>query len=160
MKKLLILIFSLIIGTVAFAQETDNMYWYKEADVDGSLVIYYMCKTDAQLNNTFKNIVKEQLDIQYGFEEPNWSSIYSGWISDNGLRKNFPKYSKLASAGLGSALDWDNYKYCWSIQNIRDGYFVTLFKRINGTVYMTVSFSYRGIWAYTSEVLAAFESSL
>lgn len=160
MKKLLILILSLIIGTAAFTQETDSTYWHREVDVNGMLVTYYFCKTDAQFNNTFKGIVKKQLGIEYDFHEPNWSSIQSSWISEEGIKKNFPKYYKYISES-GTDLNWDNYKYCWFIQNINDMYFIGLAKRINGTVYVSYNIKY-GYWqySYTTETLAGFESLL
>lgn len=160
MKKiscLIILFFCTLVGL--FAQETDNSYWYQDIDVNGSLVTYYMCKTDTQFNNTFKNLVKKQLEIQYSYQEPNWDSIQSGWISREGIRKNFPKFYK--SLQGDNKLNWDNYKYCWTIVNINGVYCVCLFKRVNDTVYMTLNVMHGYYqWVYTSEVLTVLESSL
>lgn len=151
----------LVMAAAIFAQETDSTYWHQEADVNGSLITYYMCKTDAQFDNTFKYLVKKQLGIQYSFEEPNWSSIQSGWISEEGIKKNFPKLHKAFFTGDGNKVNWDNYKYCWFIQNINGIYFVYLFKRVNGIVYMSLNAKYGySQWAYTTETLTAFESCL
>lgn len=161
MKKfscLMILIF--VCFSSLFAQETDNTYWYREVDVNGSLVTYYMCKTDIQFNNTFKALVKDKLGIRYSFEEPNWSSIQNGWISGEGIKKNFPKFYKTLTGN--NNINWDNYKYCWTITNVSGIYFVYLFKRVNDTVYMTLNSNYNNgyQWAYTQETLTAFESLL
>ena len=160
MKKiscLIILFFCTFISL--FAQETDNTYWYQDIDINGNLVTYYMCKTNTQLSNTFKEIVKEQLDIKYSIDEPNWNSIQSGWVSREGIRKTFPKFYKTLTGNR--KVNWDNYKYCWTIVNINGAYFVLLCKRVNSTVYMTFNMMYGYYqWAYTSEVLTAFESSL
>lgn len=119
-----------------------------------------MCKTDTQFNNTFKDLVKEQLGIQYSFEEPNWSSVQSGWISREGIRKKFPKFYKIIT-GNSNKVNWDNYKYCWTIINNNGTYMVLLFKRVNNTVYTTFNMMYGFyLWAYTSEVLTTFESAL
>lgn len=155
---LMILFFCALVGL--FAQETDNSYWYRDTDVNGSLVTYYMCKTDTQFNNTFKSLVKKQLGIQYSYQEPNWNSIQSGWISVEGIRKNFPKFYKTLNPG-NTKVNWDNYKYCWTITNANGIYFVFLFKRVNDTVYMTINAMHGYYqWSYTSEVLTVFESSL
>ncbi len=138
-----------------FAQETDNTYWYKEIDVDGMLLTYYFCKTDAQFDNTFKDIVKDQLGI-VSYQEPNWNSIKSGLVSREYIKKNFPKLYK--SISDNNKVNWDNYKYCWCIQNINGMYFISVVKRINDTVYMSLSAMYGYYqWAYTLETLEAFE---
>lgn len=160
MRKIALMITMMLFMVVAvFAQETNSTYWQREVDVNGSLITYYMCKTDAQFNNTFKYLVKEQLGIQYSFEEPNWNSIQNGWISKEGIRKNFPKYYRNIEGD--SVLNWDNYKYCWCIQNINGMYFISLAKRVNDTVYVTFTVKYGySQWAYTWEALTAFESCL
>ena len=90
MKKVLtILLLSLIMTVGMFTEETDNEYWYNEADVDGRLLTYYFCKTDAQFDNTFKDIVNEQLGITYTFREPNWNSIKSGLVSIEYIKRIF-----------------------------------------------------------------------
>ena len=159
MKKILMGIFlSLMMTFGLFTQETDNTYWYKEIDVDGKLITYYFCKTDAQFDNTFKDIVKEQLGI-VSYQEPNWNSIKSELISREYIKKNFPKLYK--SIADNNTINWDNYKYCWCIQNICGMYFINVAKRINGTVYMSLSAMYGYYqWAYTLETLEAFESLL
>lgn len=160
MKKiscLMILLFCILVGL--FASETDNTYWYTEVDVNRNLITYYMCKTDTQFNNIFKDLVKEQLGIQYSFEEPNWSSVQSGWISMEGIKKKFPKFYKTIT--LNSKVNWDNYKYCWTIISNNGTYMVLLCKRVNNTVYMTFNMIYGFyLWAYTSEVLTTFENAL
>ena len=141
-----------------FAQETDNTYWYKEIDADGRLLTYYFCKTDAQFDNAFKDIVKDQLGI-VSYQEPNWNSIKSEFVSKEYIKKNFPKIYK--SITDNNTINWDNYKYGWCIQNIYGMYFISVAKRINGTVYMSLSAMYGYYqWAYTSEMLEAFESLL
>ena len=158
MKKILGIILFLCTFSL-FAQETDNTYWYKEIDVDGRLLTYYFCKTDAQFDNTFKDIVKEQLGITYSSREPNWNSIKSEFVSKEYIKKNFPKIHK--SIADNNTINWDNYKYCWCIQNICGMYFISVAKRINGTVYMSLSTMYGYYqWAYTLETLEAFESLL
>lgn len=159
MKKILMgIVLSLLMTVGLFTQETDNTYWYKEIDVDGKLITYYFCKTDAQFDNTFKDIVKDQLGI-VSYQEPNWNSIKNEWISKEGIRKNFPKIYK--SITDNNTINWDNYKYCWCIQNICGMYFINVGKRINGTVYMSLSAMYGYYqWAYTLETLEAFESLL
>lgn len=160
MKKILMGIFlSLMMTFGLFTQETDNTYWYKEIDVDGKLITYYFCKTDAQFDNTFKDIVKDQLGIIYSSREPNWNSIKSELISIEYIKKNFPKLYK--SIADNNTINWDNYKYCWCIQNICGMYFINVGKRVNGTVYMSLSAMYGYYqWAYTLETLEAFESLL
>ena len=158
MKKLLMaLVLSLMVVGI-FAQETDNTYWYREIDVNGKLITYYFCKTDAQFDNTFKDIVKDQLGI-VSYQEPNWNSIKSELISIEYIKKNFPKLYK--SIADNNIVNWDNYKYCWCIQNICGVYFINVGKRVNGTVYMSLSTMYGYYqWTYTLETLEAFESLL
>ena len=110
MKKVLtILLLSLIMTVGMFTEETDNEYWYNEADVDGRLLTYYFCKTDAQFDNIFKHIVNEQLGITYSFREPNWNSIKSGLVSIEYIKKNFPKFYNCMADN--NTINWDNYKY-------------------------------------------------
>ena len=158
MKKLLMaLVLSLMVVGI-FAQETDNTYWYREIDVNGKLITYYFCKTDAQFDNTFKDIVKDQLGI-VSYQEPNWNSIKSELISIEYIKKNFPKLYK--SIADNNIVNWDNYKYCWCIQNIYGMYFINVGKRVNGTVYMSLSTMYGYYqWTYTLETLEAFEGLL
>ena len=158
MKKLLMaLVLSLMVVGI-FAQETDNTYWYREIDVNGKLITYYFFKTDAQFDNTFKDIVKDQLGI-VSYQEPNWNSIKSELISIEYIKKNFPKLYK--SIADNNIVNWDNYKYCWCIQNIYGVYFINVGKRVNGTVYMSLSTMYGYYqWTYTLETLEAFESLL
>ena len=158
MKKILMGLILFLCTFSLFAQETDNTYWYNEVDVDGRLLTYYFCKTDTQFNNTFKDIVKEQLEISY--HEPNWNSIKSSWVSKEYIKNNFPKFYKSGIVD-NNTINWDNYKYCWCIQNISDAYFIIVAKRVNDTVYISLSMMYGYYqWAYTLEMLAAFESQL
>ena len=89
MKKILIGLILFLCTFSLFAQETDNTYWYREIDEGGRLLTYYFCKTDAQFDNTFKDIVKDQLGIKYSSQEPNWNSIKSGWYLKNILKRIF-----------------------------------------------------------------------
>ena len=156
MKKILVLILFLCTFSL-FAQEADNMYWHNEIDVDGRLLTYYFCKTDAQFDNTFKSVVKEQLKIKY--HEPNWNTIKSSLVSVEYIKKNFPKFYKGMSDD--NIVNLDNYKYYWCIQNIDGMYLVNVATRINGTVYMSISIMYGYYqWAYTLEALELFESVL
>lgn len=161
MKKILtILLLSLMMTFGMFAQETDNTYWYKEIDVDGRLLTCYFCKTDAQFDNTFKDIVNEQLGITYSFREPNWSSIKDSLVSGEYIKKNFPKFYKFMTDD-NNIVNLDNYKYCWCIQNIDGIYLVNVAKRINDIAYMSISIMYGYYqWAYTLEALELFESVL
>ena len=160
MKKILVIVLSLFLCTFSlFAQETDNTYWYKEIDAGGRLLTYYFCKTDAQFDNTFKYIVKDQLGIKYSSQEPNWNSIKSGLVSEEYIKKNFPKLYKSTPDNI--TINWDNYKYRWCIQNICGMYLIGVAKSINDTVYMSFSAMYGYYqWAYTLETLEAFESLL
>ena len=163
MKKVLtILLLSLIMTVGMFTEETDNTYWYKEIDVDGRLLTCYFCKTDAQFDNTFKHIVNEQLGITYSFEEPNWSSIKSGLVSIEYIKKNFPKIYKGITDDIAEIIvKYSDYKYHWCIQNICGTPFIIVAKKINGTVYMSFSIMYGYYqWAYTLEMLELFESEL
>lgn len=157
MKKVLIgLILFLMMTFSMFTQETDNTYWHKEIDVDGRLLTCYFCKTDAQFDNTFKDIVKDQLGITYSFREPNWNYIKDSLVSGEYIKKNFPKFYKCMSI-----VNLDNYKYCWCIQNVDDMYLVNVAKRINDTVYMSISIMHGYYqWVYTLEALELFESVL
>lgn len=160
MKKFIFGNLMLIFITFAFAQETGNDYWYTEVDVGGELITYYVCKTDAQFNNNFKKIVKEQLGIEYDWREPNWNTIKSSFISREGIKKNFPKYYNLTKDADADVVNWDDYKYLWSIRKFGDVYIIALSKRVNGTKY--VSFTAMGPdyqWAYTKELLAVLERS-
>ena len=161
MKKILMGIFlSLMMTFGLFTQETDNTYWYNEIDVDGRLLTYYFCKTDTQFDNTFKDIVKEQLEIKYSSQEPNWNTIKSSWVSKEYIKKNFPKFYESGIAD-NNTINWDNYKYCWCIQNINDAYFINIAKRVNDTVYISLNMMYGYYqWAYTLEMLSAFENQL
>ena len=158
MKKLLMaLVLSLMVVGI-FAQETDNTYWYREIDVNGKLITYYFCKTDAQFDNTFKDIVKDKLGI-VSYQEPNWNSIKDSLVSVEYIKNNYPKFYK--SIADNNIVNWDNYKYCWCIQNIYGMYFINVGKRVNGTVYMSLSTMYGYYqWTYTLETLEAFESLL
>ena len=163
MKKVLtILLLSLIMTVGMFTEETDNEYWYKEIDVDGRLLTYYFCKTDAQFDNTFKYIVNEQLGITYSFKEPNWNSIKSGLVSIEYIKKNFPKfYNFMADNIAESIVKYSDYKYCWCIQNICGTPFINVAERINGTVYISLSIMYGHYqWTYTLETLELFENQL
>ena len=163
MKKVLtILLLSLIMTVSMFAEEADNEYWYNEVDVDGRLLTYYFCKTDAQFDNTFKHIVNEQLGITYSFREPNWNSIKSGLVSIEYIKKNFPKlYNCMADNIAESTVKYSGYKYYWYIQNICGTTFINVAKIINGTVYISLSIMYGHYqWVYTLETLELFESVL
>ena len=157
MKKILMgLVLSLMMTFGMFAQETDNTYWYKEIDVDGKLITCYFCKTDAQFDNTFKDIVKDQLGITYSFREPNWNYIKDSLVSGEYIKKNFPKFYNYMSI-----VNLDNYKYYWCIQNVDDMYLVNVAKRINDTVYMSISIMHGYYqWVYTLKALELFESDL
>lgn len=159
MKKILVFVLSLMMTVGMFAQETDNTYWFREIDVDGRLLTYYFCKTDAQFDNTFKDIVNGQLGIRYSYQEPNWNSIKNSLVSEEYIKKNFPKcYKSIADNNI---VNWDNYKYYWCIQNISGTYFINVAKRVNDTVYTSLIIMYGYYqWAYTLETLAAFESNL
>ena len=159
MKKILVLILFLCTFSL-FAQEPDNMYRYSEADVDGRLLTYYFCKTDAQFDNTFKSVVKEQLRI--GYNESNWNTIKSSLVSVEYIKKNFPKfYKNMADNIVDNIVKHSDYKYCWCIQNINDTYFIEVATRINDIVYMSISIMYGYYqWAYTLEILDALESQL
>ena len=159
MKKILVLILFLCTFSL-FAQEPDNMYRYSEADVGGRLLTYYFCKTDAQFDNTFKDIVKDKLGITYSFREPNWNTIKDSLVSGEYIKKNFPKFHKYMSDD-NNIVNLDNYKYFWCIQNINDIYFIEVATRINDIVYMSISIMYGYYqWAYTLEALELFESVL
>ena len=160
MKKILMGIVLSLCTFSLFAQEADNTYWYNEADVDGRLLTYYFCKTDAQFDNTFKSVVKEQLGIDYN--EPNWNSIKSGLVSIEYIKKNFPKlYSCMTDNIAEYIVKYSDYKYCWCIQNICGMSFISVAKMINGTVYISLSIMYGYYqWAYTLETLELFESLL
>ena len=157
MKKILVLVLFLCTFSL-FAQETDNTYWYKEIDVDGRLLTYYFCKTDAQFDNTFKDIVKDKLGI-VGYQEPNWNTIKNSLVSGEYIKKNFPKFYKFMADD--NIVNLDNYKYYWCIQNVDGMYLVNVAKRINDIVYMSISIMYGYYqWAYTLEALELFESVL
>ena len=161
MKKILMGLVLFLCTFSFFAQETDNKYWYKEIDVDGRLLTYYFCKTDAQFDNTFKHIVNEQLVITYSFIEPNWNSIKSGLVSIEYIKKNFPKfYNCMADNIADGIVKYGDYKYCWCIQNICGTPFISVAKMINGTVYMSLSMYRHYQWVYTLETLELFESLL
>ena len=161
-KALTILLLSLMMAVGVFAQETDNAYWYKEIDVDGRFLTYYFCKTDAQFDNTFKDIVNEQLGITYSFREPNWNSIKSGLVSIEYIKKNFPKfYNCMADNIAENIVKYSDYKYYWCIQNVDGMYLVNVITRINDIVYMSISIMYGYYqWTYTLEALELFESVL
>lgn len=156
MKKLFIILLTFCLTTFTFAQETDNDYWYRESDVNGCLITEYMCKTDAQFNNTFKKIVKEQLGIEYDWREPNWNLIKSSFISLEGIKKKFPKtYNSIKD----NIFTWDSYfKYFWVIQNFSGMYVIKVFKRVNDIEYRSLTMmSPNYQFAYTQEVLTALE---
>ena len=160
MKKIIMGLVLFLCTFSLFAQETDNTYWYKEIDVDGRLLTYYFCKTDAQFDNTFKDIVNEQLVIPYSFIEPNWNYIKDSLVSGEYIKKNFPKFYESGIVD-NNTINWDNYKYCWCIQNINDAYFINIAKRVNDTVYISLSMMYGYYqWAHTLEMLSAFENQL
>lgn len=155
MKKLFIILLTFCLTTFTFAQETDNDYWYRESDVNGCLITEYACKTDAQFNNTFKKIVKEQLGIEYAWREPNWNTIKGSFISLEGIKKKFPKTYDAIKEDANFGID---YKYFWVIQNLGSLYVIKLFKIVNGIEYRSItvmSSDYQ--WAYTQEVLAILE---
>ena len=159
MKKILIGLVLFLCTFSLFAQETDNTYWCKEIDVDGRLTTYYFCKTDAQFDNTFKDIVKAKLGITYSFREPNWNYIKDSLVSGEYIKKNFPKFYKYMSDN--NIVNLDNYKYYWCIQNVDDMYLINVAKRINDIVYMSISIMYGYYqWAYMLEALELFESVL
>ena len=161
MKKVLMgLVLSLLMTFGVFAQETDNTYWYKEIDVDGRLLTYYFCKTDAQFDNTFKDIVKDQLGI-VSYQEPNWNSIKSEFVSIEYIKKNFPKFYNCIADNIAEIIvKYSDYKYCWCIQNICGTPFISVAKRINGTVYISLSMYGHYQWVYTLETLELFENVL
>lgn len=158
MKKLFIILLAFCLTTFTFAQETDNDCWYSEVDVGGELITYYVCKTDAQFNNNFKKIVKDQLGIKYDWQEPNWNTIKSSFISREGIKKNFPKYYNLIKDADADVVNWDDYKYLWSIKEDGGVHIIALFKRVNGTKYVSFTMTSSDYqWAYTQEVLDIFE---
>ena len=153
MKKILMALVLSLCTFSLFAQETDNTYWYEEIDVGGRL---YFCKTDAQFDNTFKDIVKDKLGI-VSYQEPNWNSIKDSLVSVEYIKNNYPKFYK--SIADNNIVNLDNYKYYWCIQNVDGMYLVSVAKRINGTVYISLSAMYGHYhWAYTLETLELFES--
>ena len=158
MKKILTgIVLCLMMTFGMFTQETDNTYWHKEIDVDGRLLTCYFCKTDAQFDNTFKDIVKDKLGI-VGYQEPNWNYIKDSLVSGEYIKKNFPKLKCITD---NNTINWDNYKYCWHIQNVDGMYLVNVAKRINDIMYMSISIMYGYYqWAYTLEALELFESVL
>ena len=159
MKKILMGIALCLMAFGIFAQETDNTYWHKEIDVDGRLITCYFCKTDAQFDNTFKDIVKDKLGI-VGYQEPNWNLIKDSLVSGEYIKKNFPKFYKYMSDD-NNIVNLDNYEYCWYIQNVDGMYLVNVAKRINDIVYMSISIMYGYYqWIYTLEALELFESVL
>lgn len=156
MKKILIGLVLFLCTFSLFAQETDNTYWYKEIDVGGRLLTCYFCKTDAQFDNTFKDIVKDKLGI-VSYQEPNWNSIKDSLVSREYIKKNFPKFYKLMTDD-NNIVNLDNYKYCWCIQNVDGMYLVNVAKRINDITYMSISIMYGYYqWVYTLEALELFE---
>ena len=158
MKKILMGLILFLCTFSLFAQETDNTYWCKEIDVDGRLLTCYFCKTDAQFDNTFKDIVKDKLGI-VGYQEPNWNHIKDSLVSEEYIKKNFPKFYKYMSDD--NIVNLDNYKYCLCIQNIDGMYLINVAKRINDIVYMSISIMYGYYqWTYTLEALELFESVL
>ena len=157
MRKFICLMILIFCTFDLFAQEPDNRYWYEERDVEGNLFTLYKCKTDAQFNKTFKYLVREQLGIYNEFFEPNWYSIQKGWVSEESLRKNFPNVCKNF---LWIELDWDDFKYYWSIENFYDGYLVILYKRVGDIDYMTFNHYDNGFWEYTPEFLCHLEMLL
>lgn len=161
MKKMFILLYVLFLASFSvFAQETDNTYWCKEIDVNGRLLTYYFCKTDAQFDNTFKDIVKDKLGITYSFREPNWNSIKDSLVSGEYIKKNYPKFYKFMT-DYNNIVNLDNYKYYWWILNVDGMYLVNVAKMINGTMYMSISAMYGYYqWTYTLEALELFESVL
>lgn len=155
MKKLFIILLTFYLTTFTFAQETDNTYWSRESDVDGRLVTEYMCKTDAQFNNTFKKIVKDQLGIEYDWREPNWNTIKNSFISLEGIKKSFPKTYDVIKDDANFGID---FKYFWVIQDLGGIYGIKLFKIVNGIEYRSLtlmSSDYQ--WSYTQEVLTFLE---
>ena len=162
MKKILMGIVLSLFTFSLFAQEANNMYWDKEIDVDGKLLTYYFCKTDAQFDNTFKDIVKDQLGITYSSREPNWNTIKSSLVSIEYIKKNFPKFYNCMIDDLVDNMEkYSDYKYCWCIQNINDTYFIEVATRINGTVYTSLSVMHGYYqWKYTLEILYALENQL
>lgn len=155
MKKILICYLLFCLATLTFAQETDNTYWLRETDVNGNLVTEYMCKTDAQFNNTFKKIVKNQLGIEYEWREPNWNLIKNSFISLEGIKKQFPKTYDAIKEDANFGID---YKYFWVIQDLGGIYVIKLFKRVNGIEYRSITMMNSDYqWAYTQEVLTVLE---
>lgn len=155
MKKLFIILLTFYLTTFTFAQETDNDYWYQEVDMSGMLVTTYACKTDAQFNNTFKKIVKDQLGIEYDWREPNWNTIKNSFISLEGIKKSFPKTYDAIKDDANFGID---FKYFWVIQDLGGIYVIKLFKIVNGIEYRSLtlmSSDYQ--WAYTQEVLTFLE---
>ena len=164
MKKILMALVLFLCTFSLFAQETDNTYWYEEKDVGGRLLTYYFCKTDAQFDNTFKDIVKDKLGI-VSYQKPNWNSIKDSIVSVEYIKNNYPKfyegllYDIIVGLLYDIIVNLDNYKYCWCIQNVDGMYLVSVAKRINGTVYISLSAMYGHYqWTYTLETLKLFES--
>ena len=158
MKKILMGLILFLCTFSLFAQEPDNTYWYKEIDVDGRLLTYYFCKTDAQFDNTFKYIVKDKLGI-VSYQESNWNLIKNSLVSVEYIKKNCPKFYK----GMldDNLVNLDNYKYYCCIQNVDAMYLVNVAKRVKDIVYMSISIMYGYYqWAYTLEALELFESVL
>lgn len=159
MKKILIVLLTFCLATFTFAQETDNTYWYREVDENGELTTYYMCKTEAQFNNAFKKIVKDQLGIEYDWHEPNWNTIKSSFISLEAIKKHFPKNYALTE---DTDIYWGDYKYIWAIKYFYGGvYAIKVFKRVNGIEYRSITMMGPDHqWAYTQEVLSVLEKEL
>ena len=158
MKKILMVLVLFLCTFSLFAQETDNTYWYKEIDGGGRLLTYYFCKTDAQFDNTFKDIVKDKLGI-VSYQKLNWNSIKDSIVSVEYIKNNYPKFYEGLLYDI--IVNLDNYKYYWCIQNVDGMYLVSVAKRINGTVYISLSAMYEHYqWTYTLETLELFERVL
>ena len=166
MKKYF-LVFILTLFTVSlFAKDESTMYWENEIDNDGQLITYYLLKTDEQLNYNLENFIKTLTGINNSYLMPNMNTIKKQMVSEEYLKKNYPKiYKSMKSDNDNNTkkINWDDYKYCFYGQSLSNnsGIFFLL-KRIEDKIYFSLtSYTYGGLnWNYTNQSLDLFEESL
>lgn len=172
MKRTLLFFIFMIFSFLTFAEDESSMYWEKEIDMNGQLITYYLFKTDEQLLNNIELIIKTITGINNEYFMPNINSIRKQMVSEKYIEKNYPQvYKRFIEQNNddnseeleSSAIDWDDYKYCFfgfSLGN--DVGVLILFKRIDEKVYFSLSiYMFGGLdWNYTNKTLDLFENTL
>lgn len=170
MKKLLLtlMIFALC-GTQNLIseenKETDDSYWYRnDVEHNGMLLTLYYAKTTNQFLNNCAYTMKNELGLtDYNIFDA--KKIYNNFISEEGMKKNYPKTYKYLmnnkNDSKDDAFNHKGYEYLWYGVPIDEYNYMIFVKRtINDTEYISICCRLYASCTYTFSLLTMFEQNL